>query len=453
MVVRNAKSVRTTCFQTPRIRVVKENSPEVVFLRKALRGVLWSSRVLATLGVLLGAFAVYLYRYDYNHFLAIASVTTAVAAAAASLCRGFAYLAATGSVSVFANAVVCAWLWWGTDLTTTEASAATLALAAGLAMLWRAFDNRAAPTKALVLEGLPSVELPTDGQSLSDRRGVVFVGGEEIMESEVDAELLVGQAMKENPGLGAVVLRGRWAAEEVERFANAAREFGLLVAMEIERNKGNTWYSVRYPRTPIYDWRWRTKEVLEYLIAIAAIVVLLPVMAAAAVAIRVDSKGPVLFKQWRTGFRGMRVRCLKFRTMIAGADRLKGNLGHINEMVGTSHLFKATNDPRVTRVGRVLRRASIDELPQLFNVLKGDINLLGPRLLSVPIEAYEWRWLRRLSVPPGIGCLWQARHREKTNFRRWMQLDIWYISKWSPWLDMRLVVELIFAVVSGRGAR
>jgi len=193
------------------------------------------------------------------------------------------------------------------------------------------------------------------------------------------------------------------------------------------------------------------KRVFDVTAAASALVVSTPVWLAAAVAIRLTSRGSVLFRQERCGLRGRRFEVLKFRTMVHGADALKDAVAHLNVMDGPA--FKAPDDPRITRVGRLLRRWSIDELPQLVNVLRGDMSLVGPRP-SVPeeVEHYEPWQRRRLAMKPGITCLWQISGRSELDFATWMELDLAYIDSWSLWLDLRILLLTVPAVLSRRGA-
>lgn len=195
--------------------------------------------------------------------------------------------------------------------------------------------------------------------------------------------------------------------------------------------------------------------VLKRFIDIAASLVLLlafsPFFALAAVLIKVTSPGPVFFRQPRLGYNGRLFDCLKFRTMVENAEELKETLSHLNEVSGP--VFKIKNDPRVTKVGRTLRKTSMDELPQLINVLKGEMSLVGPRP-PVPSEVkqYDLSQLRRLSVKPGITCLWQVNGRSSVAFEKWMELDREYIDHWSLWLDFKILAKTIPAVLSGSGA-
>ncbi len=185
--------------------------------------------------------------------------------------------------------------------------------------------------------------------------------------------------------------------------------------------------------------------------ALALIVVLSPVLLACAVAVRLSSPGPILFRQKRCGLNGREFVMFKFRSMVDGADDMKTSLAEYNEADGP--VFKIEDDPRVTRVGRFLRRMSLDELPQLFNVLKGEMSLVGPRPpLQCEVESYEDWQLRRLSMRPGLTGLWQVSGRSTTGFGEWIKLDLQYIDRWSLALDLKILALTIPAVLSGRGA-
>lgn len=195
------------------------------------------------------------------------------------------------------------------------------------------------------------------------------------------------------------------------------------------------------------------KRVSEYCLALLFTVLAFPLMAAIALAIKVGSPGPVLFRHERTGLNGRRFTVYKFRTMVDGAHAMQGKLAQKNEMSNTSFLFKIENDPRVTPLGRRLRRMSLDELPQLFNVLRGELGLIGPRVLSVPLEAYSPAHRKRLSVLPGIACAWQAWHRKETNVDSWMTSDVDYVDNWSLKLDLAILLRTIAVVLRQEGAR
>jgi exopolysaccharide biosynthesis polyprenyl glycosylphosphotransferase len=201
-------------------------------------------------------------------------------------------------------------------------------------------------------------------------------------------------------------------------------------------------------------WQFLAKRLLDIVGATAGLIVAAPVMALAALAIRLESRGPILFVQDRSGLRGRVFRMLKFRSMVSNADMLRSELMAFNEMDGP--VFKIGKDPRVTRVGVFLRRTSLDELPQLWNVFKGEMSLVGPR----PLPVYETRQIsklhhrRRLSVKPGLTCLWQTSGRNRIqNFDDWARLDLEYVDNWSFWLDLRILLRTIPVVLTGVGAR
>jgi lipopolysaccharide/colanic/teichoic acid biosynthesis glycosyltransferase len=172
----------------------------------------------------------------------------------------------------------------------------------------------------------------------------------------------------------------------------------------------------------------------------------------AAALIRLTSRGPALFVQKRLGLNKRIIGVYKFRTMVRDAEKKQAELEHLNEVSGP--VFKIKNDPRITPIGRFLRKTSIDELPQLFNVLKGDMSLVGPRPLPVrDYQGFNKDWQRRrFSIRPGITCLWQINGRSTVQFDRWMELDMEYIDRWSVWLDMQILIRTIPAVLKGSGA-
>ncbi len=194
------------------------------------------------------------------------------------------------------------------------------------------------------------------------------------------------------------------------------------------------------------------KHVLDFLISIILIVILSPLYLITALLIKLTSPGPVFFIQERAGLNKRRFNLYKFRTMMHEAEKKQSDLEHLNEASGP--VFKIKNDPRITSIGKLLRKASIDELPQLFNVLKGDMSLVGPRPL--PIRDYngfdkDWH-RRRFSVLPGITCLWQVNGRSDVSFEKWMELDMEYIDNWTIWLDFKILVKTVPMIFMGTGA-
>lgn len=200
------------------------------------------------------------------------------------------------------------------------------------------------------------------------------------------------------------------------------------------------------------DWQLLVKRLLDIIGSVLLLALLSPLFAVVAVLIKMTSPGPVLFRQKRVGLNKRQFTMYKFRTMFSGAENFQEKLLHLNEMSGP--VFKIKNDPRVTRVGRILRKTSIDELPQLFNVLRGDMSLVGPRAMSVrDYQFFSEDWQRRrFSVPPGITCLWQIHGRNAVPFDQWMVLDMQYIDRWSLWLDLKILALTIPAVFRGSGA-
>jgi lipopolysaccharide/colanic/teichoic acid biosynthesis glycosyltransferase len=192
------------------------------------------------------------------------------------------------------------------------------------------------------------------------------------------------------------------------------------------------------------------KRAIDIVGSIIGLVIAAPIMVATAIAIMLTSKGPVFFVQERTGQNCRRFKMYKFRTMVDGAEKQRAKVNHLNSMTGP--LIKIDRDPRLTKIGSLLRKTSIDELPQLFNVLKGDMTIIGPRALSpLPSEYESWQ-LRRFAVKPGIACTWQAERRAERDFRKWMRCDLRYMDSASFWVDMRVFFKTVLKVLSGKGA-
>jgi lipopolysaccharide/colanic/teichoic acid biosynthesis glycosyltransferase len=194
------------------------------------------------------------------------------------------------------------------------------------------------------------------------------------------------------------------------------------------------------------------KRILDVAGASLLIALTSPIFLIAALAIKLSSPGPVIFRQWRTGFAGQRFKIYKFRTMTPNADQLKATLRSLNHHGPNSPDFKVRNDPRVTPVGRILRRTSLDELPNLFNVVRGEMSLVGPRPTSFDIDAYADRHLARLAVPPGVTGLWQISGRSEVDFDDRVELDCRYIQNQSLFLDVKILLRTPFSVLGGHGA-
>ena len=195
----------------------------------------------------------------------------------------------------------------------------------------------------------------------------------------------------------------------------------------------------------------RAKRALDLLLCLAAMPVLLPLFGILALLIKIDSPdGPVMFTQLRTGKNGKRFRMYKFRTMVPNAEELKKQLAHLNELQWPD--FKITNDPRITRVGRFLRKTSLDELPQILNILKGDMSLVGPRPTSFSASTYQLWHTERLDVKPGLTGLWQVYGRAQTEFDDRLRLDVAYIQRRCLMLDVEILLRTVAAVFTARGA-
>jgi exopolysaccharide biosynthesis polyprenyl glycosylphosphotransferase len=249
---------------------------------------------------------------------------------------------------------------------------------------------------------------------------------------------------------------------EIRTIITACSEQGILVRRKLERFKLEHAYTkVEYLDSDILltyctgQMRRRlliVKKAFDYAVGFVLTVLLLPVFLLIAAAIKLTSRGPVFFVQERLGFNKRRFRLYKFRTMVPGAEEQMDKLEKYNEMGGA--VFKMKNDPRMTPVGRVLRKFSLDELPQLFNVLRGDMSLVGPRPLPErDFKGFDTDWhRRRFCVKPGLTCLWQVSGRNKLTFDEWMSLDLRYIDNWSLLLDIKILLKTVPAVFVGRGA-
>lgn len=205
---------------------------------------------------------------------------------------------------------------------------------------------------------------------------------------------------------------------------------------------------------PDASWQGVGKQVIDTVGAAAALLVLAPAFLVVALLVRATSPGPVLFRQRRSGLNGRPFTMLKFRTMVTDAEQQKAELAAFNEMDGP--VFKVASDPRITPLGRWLRKFSVDELPQLWNVFKGEMSLVGPRPLPVDEvrRIHDRAHRRRLSVKPGLTCLWQVRGRNRiSSFKEWVRLDLEYIDNWSLWLDLKILLMTIPVVLLGTGAK
>jgi exopolysaccharide biosynthesis polyprenyl glycosylphosphotransferase len=249
--------------------------------------------------------------------------------------------------------------------------------------------------------------------------------------------------------------------ELVISLVEGARAAGIDIRIVPDLYDGLAWnapveYIGQFPTIPLHrrDFPFGAvlfKRALDITLSLMAVAVTAPVMIAIALSIRLDGRGPIFYRAQRIGRKGRTFTCFKFRTMVTDADRLKANLEHMNEREGV--LFKIVNDPRVTKVGRWLRKYSLDELPQFFNVLRGDMSLVGPRPpIASEVEQYDLSHLRRLDVLPGITGLWQVEARQDPSFDSYISLDSAYVDNWTVWLDLKILVRTVGVVLGGTGS-
>ncbi len=240
-----------------------------------------------------------------------------------------------------------------------------------------------------------------------------------------------------------------------------ARAAGIDVRVVPDLYDGLAWnapveYIGQFPTIPLHRREFPVgafvlKRTLDIVLASLALLVTAPVTVAIAIAVKTSSPGTVFYRAQRIGRKGRTFVCYKFRTMVQDADRLKAELEHRNERDGI--LFKITNDPRVTRIGRMLRKYSLDELPQFLNVLRGDMSLVGPRPpVASEVQQYDLSHLRRLDVLPGITGLWQVEARQDPSFDSYISLDTAYVENWSLWLDLKILARTIGVVLEGTGS-
>ncbi len=317
------------------------------------------------------------------------------------------------------------------------------------------------------------------------RRRIILVGGSDET-ARMEAELRVKSAeevdilgrldLREAPvqrlvqmlhdySVNSVILSAKHAYfEQVEAAIRACELEGVeawLVAdffkAQISRTSFDDFYGwpvLVFRSTPETSWPRVIKQLMDTIGSFVLLVCLSWLFALIALLIKVTSRGPVLFRQQRSGINGRPFTIYKFRTMVTNAEQLKHELDAMNEMTGP--VFKVSNDPRITPIGRLLRKYSLDEFPQLFNVLRGEMSLVGPRPLPVDEvkRFYDLAHRRRLSVKPGLTCLWQISGRNNvSDFKEWVRLDLEYIDNWSLWLDLKILFGTVPVVLTGVGAK
>jgi len=306
----------------------------------------------------------------------------------------------------------------------------------------------------VLLIGDASAEMAGEFERLRGRHVERWSGG--------DAEAL--ETLFRSGGIDEVVLVGQIPPDRRQAYVGACAEAGVPVLLPVPlepqslplpppdvETVGSSDYVVYQPRK-LEVGVLVAKAIADRVLAAVMIVLFSPILLLVALAVRIGIGSPVLFVQRRGGLYGHPFPMLKFRTMRNGADKERAALEARNEMDGP--VFKMRDDPRVTPLGRILRRASLDELPQLFNVLAGQMSIVGPRPLPVDeTSALTGRHRRRLSIRPGLTCLWQVSGRNDLTFAEWMALDLEYVDRWTLWLDVAILLRTIPAIVSRRGAR
>ena len=258
-----------------------------------------------------------------------------------------------------------------------------------------------------------------------------------------------------------IFLSASCEAREVTRIVTQAREAGVDFRVVPELYDGLAWnspieYIGQFPTIPLHRGEtpvigFFLKRILDVFLSAFALLTLAPVLLAIAAAVKLESPGPVFYCSDRIGKKGRVFRCIKFRTMVADAERRRAEILHMNERDGV--LFKVSNDPRITRFGRFLRKYSLDELPQFLNVLRGDMSMVGPRPpIASEVKRYDLSHLRRLDVLPGMTGLWQVQARQDPSFDSYISLDTAYIQNWSIWLDLKILIRTLSVVVGGTGS-
>ncbi len=336
-------------------------------------------------------------------------------------------------------------------------------------------------TKEEVLQRLAKTRLA----QAQYRRRVILVGtssetarmeAELKAKSEEEVEILARLDLNETPvqrliemlheyAVNSVILSAKHAYwEQVEAAIRACEQEGVeawLVAdffkAQISRTSFDDFYGwpvLVFRSTPESSWARVVKQLMDTVGSVLLLILTSWLFGLIALLIKLTSPGPVLFRQQRSGINGRPFTLYKFRTMVTNAEQLKHELAAMNEMTGP--VFKVTNDPRITPIGRLLRKFSLDEFPQLYNVLRGEMSLVGPRPLPVDEvkRFYDLAHRRRLSVKPGLTCLWQIGGRNRiSDFKEWVRLDLEYIDNWSLWLDIKILWRTLPIVLTGAGAK
>jgi exopolysaccharide biosynthesis polyprenyl glycosylphosphotransferase len=249
--------------------------------------------------------------------------------------------------------------------------------------------------------------------------------------------------------------------ELVQNVLEKARIHGVDLRVVPDMYNGLAWnnpieYIGQFPTIPLHcghvpELGLLFKRVFDVLFSVLALIAMAPLLLVVAIAVKLDSPGPAFYRSERIGKKGRVFHCMKFRTMVQDADQRRADVMHMNERDDV--LFKISNDPRITRLGHFLRKYSLDELPQFFNVLKGEMSIVGPRPpIASEVKEYKLGHLRRLDVMPGITGLWQVQGRQDPSFASYVSLDVTYIDTWSIWLDFKIILRTIGVVFAGTGS-
>jgi exopolysaccharide biosynthesis polyprenyl glycosylphosphotransferase len=247
----------------------------------------------------------------------------------------------------------------------------------------------------------------------------------------------------------------------VQEVLQQARTHGVDLRVVPDMYDGLAWnspieYIGQFPTIPLHcghvpETGLLLKRAMDMVMASLTLVILSPLLLLIAIAVKLDSHGPVFYSSERIGKKGRVFRCIKFRTMVRDAEKRRADVMHMNERDGV--LFKIADDPRITKVGRILRKYSLDELPQFINVLRGEMSIVGPRPpLASEVKKYKLSHLRRLDVMPGITGLWQVQARQDPSFDNYISLDVTYVDNWSIWLDVKILARTIGVVLAGTGS-
>ena len=353
--------------------------------------------------------------------------------------------------------------------------AATTILLCGRRLIWRAMKYRrfenGLETRNIIIVGTGRVGQAMRHHLDSIRHlGYTFKGYVQIPGVDTESPALAGDVLGSIDQVlplarqyfaDEIFLSAPCDARVVTRIVTQARDAGVDIRVVPELYDGLAWnspieYIGQFPTIPLHRGETPVigmflKRVLDVLLSALALIVLAPVLAIIALAVRLDAPGPIFYCSDRIGKKGRVFRCLKFRTMVADAERRRAEVLHMNEREGI--LFKVSNDPRVTRVGAILRKYSLDELPQFLNVLRGDMSMVGPRPpIASEVKRYDLSHLRRLDVLPGMTGLWQVQARQDPSFDSYISLDTAYIQNWSIWLDLKILIRTLSVVVGGTGS-